>query len=56
MSAPDLAAAATVIDIASGVVDAATRRLAAAGSIDDHQIVDLAAPGPRIMAINTRRS
>ncbi len=39
MSAPDLAAAATVIDIASGVVDAATRRLAAAGSIDDHQVL-----------------
>jgi (2S)-methylsuccinyl-CoA dehydrogenase len=39
MTAPDLAAAATVIDIASGVVDAATRRLAAAGSIDDHQVL-----------------
>jgi (2S)-methylsuccinyl-CoA dehydrogenase len=39
MTAPDLAAAATVIDLASGVVDAATRRLAAAGSIDDHQVL-----------------
>ena len=39
MTAPDLAAAATVIDIASGVLDAATRRLAAAASIDDHQVL-----------------
>ena len=39
MTAPDLAAAATVIETASGVVDAATRRLAAAGSIDDHQVL-----------------
>ena len=39
MTAPDLAAAATVTDLASQVVDAATRRLAAAGSIDDHQVL-----------------
>ncbi|MBK6856461.1 MAG: acyl-CoA/acyl-ACP dehydrogenase [Microthrixaceae bacterium] len=39
MTAPDLAAAATVTEIASGVVEAATRRLAAAGSIDDHQVL-----------------
>ncbi|CAN5468669.1 acyl-CoA dehydrogenase family protein [soil metagenome] len=39
MTAPDLAAAATVIDLAQKVVDAATRKLAAAGSIDDHQVL-----------------
>ncbi|HEX2578424.1 MAG TPA: acyl-CoA dehydrogenase family protein [Aquihabitans sp.] len=39
MTAPDLAAAASVIDLASQVVDAATARLAAAGSIDDHQVL-----------------
>ena len=39
MTAPDLAAAAGAIDLAAGVVDAATRRLAAAGSIDDHQVL-----------------
>ena len=39
MTAPDLAAAATVTEIASGVVKAATRRLAAAGSLDDHQVL-----------------
>src|ERR1700712_100063 len=39
MTAPDLAAAATVIDLASQVVDSATRSLAAAGSIDDHQVL-----------------
>lgn len=39
MTAPDLAAAASVIDTASEVVDAATRRLAAAGSLDDHQVL-----------------
>ena len=39
MTAPDLAAAASVIDLAAGVVDAASARLAAAGSIDDHQVL-----------------
>mgnify|MGYP001273057538 CR=1 FL=1 len=39
MTAPDLAAAATVIDLASRVVDAAVARLAAAGSLDDHQVL-----------------
>jgi (2S)-methylsuccinyl-CoA dehydrogenase len=39
MTTPDLAAAATVIDLAQGVVDSATKRLAAAGSIDDHQVL-----------------
>ncbi|MGI8756135.1 MAG: acyl-CoA dehydrogenase family protein [Acidimicrobiales bacterium] len=39
MTAPDLAAAATVIDQAASVVDAAIARLAAAGSIDDHQVL-----------------
>ena len=39
MPAPDLAAAASVIDLAAGVVDAASARLAAAGSIDDHQVL-----------------
>ena len=38
-TAPDLAAAATVTDLASKVVDAATRRLAAAGSLDEHQVL-----------------
>ena len=38
-TAPDLNAAASVIDLASGVVVAATRQLAAAGSIDDHQVL-----------------
>ena len=38
MTAPDLSAAAAVIDLASGVVAAATRQLAA-GSIDDHQVL-----------------
>ena len=39
MTAPDLAAAATVIDLATHVVGAATAELAAAGSIDDHQVL-----------------
>jgi (2S)-methylsuccinyl-CoA dehydrogenase len=39
MTAPDLAAAATVIDLANQVVDAATARLAAAASVDDHQVL-----------------
>jgi len=39
MTAPDLAAAATVIDLASTVVGAASGRLAAAASIDDHQVL-----------------
>ena len=39
MTAPDLAAAATVIDLASKVVGAATTKLAAAASIDDHQVL-----------------
>jgi (2S)-methylsuccinyl-CoA dehydrogenase len=39
MTAPDLAAAASVIETASGVVDAASRHLASAGSIDDNQVV-----------------
>ncbi|MDQ6697494.1 MAG: acyl-CoA dehydrogenase family protein, partial [Actinomycetota bacterium] len=38
MTAPDLNAAAAVIDLASGVVASATRQLAA-GSIDDHQVL-----------------
>jgi len=36
---PDLAAAKAVLDLAHDVVDAATRSLAAAGSIDEHQVV-----------------
>src|SRR5688500_3611602 len=39
MTSPDLTAAATVIDRASEVVATATRRLATAGSIDDHQVL-----------------
>jgi (2S)-methylsuccinyl-CoA dehydrogenase len=39
MTAPDLAAAATVIDLASRVVDSAVGRLAAAGSLDEHQVL-----------------
>jgi (2S)-methylsuccinyl-CoA dehydrogenase len=39
MSAPDLATAASVIDQASSIVDAAAARIAAAGSIDDHQVL-----------------
>lgn len=39
MTAPDLAAAESVIDLAAEVVDAASARLAAAGSIDDHQVL-----------------
>ena len=38
MTAPDLSAAATVIDLASDVVQAATRKLAE-GSIDDQQVM-----------------
>jgi len=38
-AAPDLAAAKSVLDLAHEVVDRATRRLAASGSIDDHQVV-----------------
>ncbi|MCU1351637.1 MAG: putative acyl-CoA dehydrogenase, partial [Acidimicrobiales bacterium] len=37
--APDLDAAAQAIDLASQVVSAATATLAAAGSIDDHQVL-----------------
>ncbi len=39
MTSPDLSAAAAAVDAARGVVDAAARHLAAAGSIDDHQQV-----------------
>ncbi len=39
MTAPDLAAAATVIDLAQRVVDTSTAKLAAAASIDDHQVL-----------------
>ena len=39
MTAPDLDAAASVIDLAQQVVDAAIATLAAAGSIDDHQVL-----------------
>ena len=39
MTAPDLASAASVIDLASQVVSAAIRKLAAANSIDDHQVL-----------------
>jgi (2S)-methylsuccinyl-CoA dehydrogenase len=38
MTAPDLAAAASVIDLASKVVDAAVGRLAAT-SVDDNQVL-----------------
>jgi (2S)-methylsuccinyl-CoA dehydrogenase len=37
--APDLAAAADAVAVAVAAVDAATARLAAAGSIDDHQVL-----------------
>ncbi|MEO6987334.1 MAG: acyl-CoA dehydrogenase family protein [Aquihabitans sp.] len=39
MTAPDLAAAASAIDLAQTVVDAAAGRIASAGSIDDHQVL-----------------
>ncbi|MCB0976876.1 MAG: acyl-CoA/acyl-ACP dehydrogenase [Acidimicrobiales bacterium] len=39
MTAPDLASAASVIEQASAVVDAAAARIAASGSIDDHQVL-----------------
>ena len=39
MTAPDLAAAASALDLAQTVVDAAAARIAAAGSIDDHQVL-----------------
>jgi (2S)-methylsuccinyl-CoA dehydrogenase len=65
MTAPDLAAAATVTEIASGVVEAATRRLAAAGSIDDQPGVGLrrrprrrradVRPGPARLRLQGRR-
>ncbi|MEY2477569.1 MAG: (2S)-methylsuccinyl-CoA dehydrogenase, partial [Actinomycetota bacterium] len=39
MASPDLTAAAAAVDLAKGVVDAATRHLAAAGDIDANQVV-----------------
>jgi len=39
MSAPDLTAAAAALDVAQGVVEAATRRLAQAGGLDTEQVV-----------------
>ncbi|MEZ5177557.1 MAG: hypothetical protein R2746_04535 [Acidimicrobiales bacterium] len=39
MTAPDLAAAASVIDLASKVVDSAVGQLGRRGSIDDHQVL-----------------
>ena len=39
MASPDLTAAATSVDLAKGVVDAATRHLAAAGDIDANQVI-----------------
>ena len=39
MTAPDLAAAAHVTDLASQVVDAATKRLATTGSVDQNQVL-----------------
>ena len=39
MTAPDLNAAADAVAAADGVVAAATRTLAAAGNIDDHQVL-----------------
>ena len=39
MTSPDLSAAAATIDLASQVVTAATASLAAAGSIDDNQVL-----------------
>lgn len=50
MTAPDLAAAASVIDLASKVVDAAVGRLAAASDLDDHQVLayDVAHAAPAV--------
>src|SRR5690625_655749 len=39
MTAPDLAAASSIIDSASAVVDAAAVQLAATGSVDEHQVL-----------------
>src|SRR3954464_5215130 len=39
MSAPDLAAAASAVELARGVVDGGIAALAAAGSIDDNQVL-----------------
>ena len=39
MTTSDLSAAKAVIDIAHGVVDRAARGLAAAGNLDDHQVI-----------------